>query len=110
VRSKPVTRNEIRFDGRCISTLPVDAVRKNDDWDIVPIRKLWAPLLRSLNRASKRKDKEWARGLANWSIEEELGARAASGARARCASYSLALKSQLSAIVSWGDAACSCVS
>jgi hypothetical protein len=55
-RRKPVTRAEIRFNGRHITTLPVDAVRKDDFGRIAPIRELWAPLLHSLNRWRKRDD------------------------------------------------------
>src|SRR5262249_54413943 len=62
MRRKPVTRSEIRFDGECITTLPVDAVREEMRKNVYgtfspsfePIRKLWAPLLRALNGASKR--------------------------------------------------------
>jgi len=54
MRRKPVTRSEIRFNGSFIATLPVDAVREEDRGYIAPIHKLFAPLLRSLNRASKR--------------------------------------------------------
>jgi len=50
MRRKPVTRSEIRFNGRYISALPVDAVRKEDLGRIVPILELWAPLLRSLSQ------------------------------------------------------------
>ncbi len=49
MRRKPVTRSEIRLNGQRISTLPADAVRKDADGYIVPIAKLWAPLLRSLS-------------------------------------------------------------
>jgi hypothetical protein len=64
MRRKPVTRSEIRFDR--IATLPVDAVRievpdKDLPWNeyIVPIRKLWAPLLRELTEWRKRDVAKW---------------------------------------------------
>jgi hypothetical protein len=67
-RTKPVTRDEIRFDGQNILTLPVNATRrlkKRKSWwseeRREPIRRLWAPLLRSLNRAQKR---DWENGAA----------------------------------------------
>ena len=41
IRRKPVTRSEIRFNGRYISALPVDAVRKEDLGRIVPILESW---------------------------------------------------------------------
>jgi predicted nucleic acid-binding Zn ribbon protein len=56
MRRRPVTRSEIRFNGRHITTLPVDAVRKNDFGRIAPIRELWGPLLRSLNQWRERDD------------------------------------------------------
>jgi hypothetical protein len=59
MRRHPVTRSEIRFNGRYISTLPVDAVRKKDSGRIVPILELWAPLLCSLTRW-RRRDDAWA--------------------------------------------------
>jgi hypothetical protein len=55
-RRKPVTRSEIRFNGRHITTLPVDAVRKDDFGRIAPIRELWGPLLRSLNQWREHND------------------------------------------------------
>jgi hypothetical protein len=76
MRRKPVTRSEVRFDGSRIWTLPADAVRveKDDDlpWreDIVPIPKLWAPLLGALNRAGKRRHEEREQAIANMSIED----------------------------------------
>jgi len=56
MRRKPVTRSEIRFNGRHITTLPVDAVRKDEFGHIAPIRELWGPLLRTLNEWRKRDD------------------------------------------------------
>jgi hypothetical protein len=60
MRRRPVTRSEIRFNGRYISTLPVDAVRKEDFGRIVPILELWAPLLRSLTQWRRGDDAQWA--------------------------------------------------
>jgi hypothetical protein len=60
MRRKPVTRSEIRFNGRYISALPVDAVRKEDLGRIVPILELWAPLLCSLSQGRGRDDAQWA--------------------------------------------------
>lgn len=54
MRHKPVTRDEVRFDGQRITTVPADAVHQ-----LEPIPKLWAPLLRQLNEASKN---EWEAG------------------------------------------------
>jgi hypothetical protein len=59
MRRNPVTRSEIRFNGHCISTLPVDAVRKEEFGRIVPLLELWAPLLCSLTRW-RRRDNAWA--------------------------------------------------
>jgi hypothetical protein len=59
MRRNPVTRSEIRFNGHCISTLPVDAVRKEEFGRIVPLLELWAPLLCSLTRW-RRRDDAWA--------------------------------------------------
>ena len=60
MRRKPVTRDEVRFDGWShITTLPVDAVRKKSKtkfYDYEIIRRLWTPLLRQLNQAKKQ---EW---------------------------------------------------
>jgi hypothetical protein len=50
MRRKPVTRDEVRFGGRRILTLPADAVREDASGRLGPVPKLWAPLLRSLNR------------------------------------------------------------
>jgi len=58
MRRKAVTRAEIRFNGRHITTLPVDAVRKDDFGHIAPIRELWGPLLRALNERRKSDDKQ----------------------------------------------------
>jgi hypothetical protein len=48
MRTKPVTRDEVRFNGRRITTLPADSVRGK--FAGPAIGRLWAPLLRSLNR------------------------------------------------------------
>lgn len=61
MRRKPVSRDEVRFNGSRITTLPVNAVREDRWGDLEPIRKLWAPLLRSINRARKR---QWDRNAA----------------------------------------------
>jgi endogenous inhibitor of DNA gyrase (YacG/DUF329 family) len=44
MRKKPITRDEVRFSGQHITTLPIDSVRKDG-----PIKRLWTPLLCSLN-------------------------------------------------------------
>lgn len=53
MRRRPVTRSEIRFDGEQITAFPADAVREDGFGELVPIQKLFAPLLRSLDRSSK---------------------------------------------------------
>jgi hypothetical protein len=45
MRRKPVSRDEVRFNGWRITTMPVDSVSEADG----PIPHLWAPLLRVLN-------------------------------------------------------------
>jgi len=77
MRRKPVTRSEIRFDGSRIATLPVDAVRvdvpdKDLPWNeyVVPIPRLWVPLLRALNRIGKHRHEEREQANANMSIED----------------------------------------
>jgi hypothetical protein len=59
MRTKPIRRDEVRFNGYCITTMPANSVRKRRDSIILvePIPKLWVPLLRSLNRVARR---EWA--------------------------------------------------
>ena len=47
MRTKPVRREEVRFDEERITTLPADSLRQGQ-FDREPIPKLWAPLLRSL--------------------------------------------------------------
>ncbi len=51
MRRRPVTRSEVRFDGKQITTLPADAVTEDSLGWLVPIEKLFAPLLRSLDRS-----------------------------------------------------------
>jgi endogenous inhibitor of DNA gyrase (YacG/DUF329 family) len=73
MRRKPVTREEIYFDGKHIVTLPTDAVEK-DGFTARPIRKLWIPLLRALNqkqRRSWRRDEPVRRAF----VEDALKAR-----------------------------------
>jgi hypothetical protein len=53
MRTKPITRDEIRYDVRGIVALPINSVRKGKN-GLEPIKKLWAPLLRSLNEAEKK--------------------------------------------------------
>lgn len=59
MRHKPVNRDEIKFNEHSgsIRTLPADAVRtmKGRRFTVEPIRKLWAPLLRQLNRAARKR-------------------------------------------------------
>jgi predicted nucleic acid-binding Zn ribbon protein len=50
MRRKPITRDEIRFNGSRITTLPIDSVRGNRRDDFDPIPRLWAPLLPLLDR------------------------------------------------------------
>lgn len=52
MRQQPISRDEVRFNGNRITTLPLDSVTKGDEWwsRREPISGLWAPLLRSLNR------------------------------------------------------------
>jgi hypothetical protein len=52
MRSKPVTRDEIRFNGSRITTLPVNSVREGEG-HLEAIESLWAPLLHELNREHK---------------------------------------------------------
>jgi predicted nucleic acid-binding Zn ribbon protein len=52
MRKKLITRDEVRFGERGhILTLPIDSVRDPDSFAPKPIERLWAPLLRSLNRS-----------------------------------------------------------
>jgi endogenous inhibitor of DNA gyrase (YacG/DUF329 family) len=57
MRRKPVRRDEVRFNGRTITTAPVDAVGAYE-WGHPAgvILRLWAPMLRELNHAQR---KEW---------------------------------------------------
>jgi hypothetical protein len=52
MRRQPVTRDEVRFNGRRITTMPIDSVSEGEErWQRrKPIAPLWAPLLRALNR------------------------------------------------------------
>ena len=70
MRRKPVSRDEIRFDGRRITTLPIDSVSEGEEgWGRrKPIAPLWVPLLRALNR--KRR--------ADWIADTERRTAAAS--------------------------------
>jgi predicted nucleic acid-binding Zn ribbon protein len=56
MRTKPVRRDEVRIKGAgaYIATLPADSVEKDDWGRYVPIKRLWTPLLRSLNRGRKK--------------------------------------------------------
>jgi hypothetical protein len=54
MRSKPIKRDEVRFDGWRITTLPANSVRKNRQGELETVRELWEPLLRSLRRVNKR--------------------------------------------------------
>ena len=47
MRRKPVTRDEVRFDGEHITTLPADSLRQGE-YGREANPKLWAPLLRQL--------------------------------------------------------------
>jgi endogenous inhibitor of DNA gyrase (YacG/DUF329 family) len=47
MRSKPVQRHEVRFDGSQITTLPADSLRQGE-YGREANPKLWAPLLREL--------------------------------------------------------------
>jgi endogenous inhibitor of DNA gyrase (YacG/DUF329 family) len=55
MRTKPVRREEVRVKGAgsraYIATLPVDSVEKDEWGRYEPIKRLWAPLLRSLRHA-----------------------------------------------------------
>ncbi len=53
MRRRYVTRSEVRFDGKQITTLPADAVTEDSLGWLVPIEKLFAPLLRSLDRSMR---------------------------------------------------------
>ena len=59
MRHKPVSRDEVRFNGRDITTLPTDSVRAGK-YGLEAIPRLWAPLLRSLKRAQAAQNKRWA--------------------------------------------------
>jgi hypothetical protein len=54
MRRKPVTRDEIRFNGSRITTLPSDSVREGE-YHPEAIKALWEPLLRELNRVQQEK-------------------------------------------------------
>ena len=51
MRTKPVTRDEVQFNGERITTMPADSVRKDEDGFPEPIIELWAPLVQSLRVA-----------------------------------------------------------
>ncbi len=53
MRRRPVKRSEVRFDGKQITTLPADAVTEDSLGWLVPIEKLFTPLLRSLDRSMR---------------------------------------------------------
>lgn len=64
MRTKPIHRDEIRFNGGRITTLPIDSVRESkSSFRPEPIKRLWAPLLRSLNRARR---KTWEKYKKDW--------------------------------------------
>ena len=66
MRTKPIQRDEIRFDGLRITTVPINSVREGRRGDLNPIPKLWAPLLHSLDQAEKKLWEGWVqRGLAS---------------------------------------------
>jgi hypothetical protein len=75
MRRKPISRDEVRFNGKRITTMPLDSVRKNPKhyWrGPEPIAELWAPLLRSLNRTRNR---EWNSRTASREEQVALGIR-----------------------------------
>lgn len=56
MRRKPVQREEISFRAGAIMTMPASSMRQSEWGRPEPIARLWAPLLRSLNREQKQ---EW---------------------------------------------------
>jgi hypothetical protein len=58
MRTKPIRRDEIRccWD---IETMPANGMCKGRDGDLVPITKLWAPLLRALDQERKETWESW---------------------------------------------------
>jgi hypothetical protein len=51
MRRKPVSLDEVRFNGRIITTAPFDAVRATEYRWGNPIMQLWEPLLRELEKS-----------------------------------------------------------
>jgi hypothetical protein len=72
MRRRPVTRSEIRFDGEQITTLPADAVVEDSLGWLVPIEKLFVPLLRSLDRSMRY---EYERAAQSWNDSSSLKPR-----------------------------------
>ena len=60
MRRKPVRREEVRFSGTHILTVPADSVRPNKYRSVEPIERLWVPLVRSLNDGQKQ---QWEASL-----------------------------------------------
>jgi hypothetical protein len=60
MRTKPIQRDEIRLDGLRIIALPINSVRRGKN-GLEPIKKLWAPLLRSINAEEKKQWEDWVR-------------------------------------------------
>jgi hypothetical protein len=75
MRTKPIRRDEVRFDGSRITTLPRNSVRLDKWGDPQPIRKLWAPLLRALDRAQRV---AFAKRVAEWDSPAAVANRDAS--------------------------------
>lgn len=70
MRRKPISRDEIRFDGGRIITLPLDSVSEDEWGRREPIVRLWTPLLRSLNRKRRA---DWEAGAETRAEMAKLG-------------------------------------
>jgi endogenous inhibitor of DNA gyrase (YacG/DUF329 family) len=55
MRTKPVRRDEVRYSYPGFTAFPIDSMRKHDKWRyLVPVAKLWRPLLRQLDEEEKK--------------------------------------------------------
>ena len=71
MRTKPVTRDEVRMDyrgrwGFNFRTVPANAFKKAGEYYAEPIASLWKPLLRQLYREQLRLEEEYREQHARW--------------------------------------------
>lgn len=71
MRQRPISRDEVRFDGSRITTMPLDSVSEGE-WRREPIAHLWAPLLRTLNHKLRA---DWEAGIEQRAAAESAGTR-----------------------------------